>query len=638
MTLFFKPRIFSLIGIILVTLIRISPAQEPKIGDISDGSRSFPVHLLNLFDEEGALISPSDILPMPFSPKQTCIECHDYTRISKGWHFDAADPHVSRGRRGEPWVLSDPVSATQIPLSQRNWPGTMAPGSLGLTPFLFTEKFGRHLTGGGISENDSTESLDIYLRWLVSGKAEINCLACHDAESAHDQAEYDLQTARQNYRWAAAATSGFASVSGSAKQMPDNYDIYSGAIPDIRDAVPPRIKYNKNRFDQNGKVLFDIIREAPDQRCNFCHSAKTIGEKPIERWITDKDVHTAAGMACVDCHRNGIDHSMVRGYESEADITENPSAAAFSCAGCHLRELDLPIPSNGRLGAPYPRHKNIPVVHFDKLSCTSCHSGPWPEENAQRVKLSRAHALGTYSVKRSEDAVPYMYSPVYARGEDGKIAPHRLLWPAYWAFMEEDNIDPILPESVQLISLAFILADSVTAESNIAKLTAGEWPVFSEIQIIDILDSLKTVNPDAGTPVYICGGKLFSISNTGSIDEREHAAAVPYTWAFAHDVRPAEQSLGIRGCDDCHSVTAAFSFGNVQPALPADFAEGVRLSMTSFQDRGAIYPRIFAVTFLFRPFTKYLIMACGIVMFLVLLVFSLKGIDALLKKWPGTNS
>lgn len=638
MTKYFYPRALLPIGIILVILARTGFAQVSKLGDISDGNRSHPVHILDLFDEEGALIRLSDKTPMPFSPKQTCQECHDYGKISSGWHFNATDSEVSSGRRGEPWVLVDPVSATQVPLSHRNWSGTFKPEYFGLSPFFFTEKFGRHLTGGGISENDSNEPSDIYMRWMVSGKAEINCLSCHNAEPAHDQAEYDLQIIQQNYRWAATATSGFATVKGSAKAMPDNYDIYSGATPDISDAVPPSVEYDKNRFNSKGKVLFDIVREAPDQRCYFCHSAKSINESRIERWEVDKDVHLAAGLTCVDCHRNGLDHSITRGYEWEAENTGNSSVASFSCAGCHLRDRESPVPQSGRLGAPYPLHRGLPTVHFEKMTCTACHSGPLPTENAQRVKLSRTHALGTYNVKKGDDVVPYILSPVYVRDDDGKITPHRLIWPAYWAFMDGDNISPIAPENVQKITLAFILKDSLTDSTNIAELLAGNWPQFSEIQIIRILDSLKTLNPDDGTPVYICGGKLFSAADSTHLTKQDHPAAQPYTWAFAHDVRPAEQSLGIIGCTDCHSIDAAFSFGKVKAPMPFDFSEGSTISMTSLQELDTIYPRVFASTFLFRPILKHLISVCCIIILLILLLYVLKGLDAALKAWSGTDS
>ncbi|RPH35669.1 hypothetical protein EHM92_05810, partial [bacterium] len=64
-------------------------AQDTKnIGDISDGNRSQPVHLLKLYDERGVVIQPEDSPVVPFSTRETCRQCHDYAKISGGWHFD----------------------------------------------------------------------------------------------------------------------------------------------------------------------------------------------------------------------------------------------------------------------------------------------------------------------------------------------------------------------------------------------------------------------------------------------------------------------------------------------------------------------------------------------------------------------
>ncbi|MCP4726797.1 MAG: hypothetical protein GY863_17270 [bacterium] len=606
-------------------------AQESKIGDIPDGNRAPYVHVIPLLDEEGSVISPDDNIPMPFSLKQTCIECHDYSRISNGWHFNSADPEKPPGRRGEPWILVDPVSATQIPMSYRNWQGTVKPEILGLSPFLFTEKFGRHLTGGGVSENDSTESSDIYLRWMVSGKAEINCLSCHDAGLSHDQSQYDLQMSRQNYRWANAAASELASVYGSAKDMPDNYDIYSGVVHDKQNATPPSVEYDKTRFDSKGKVVFNLTRDIPEKRCSFCHSAITVSENGMNNWKADKDVHLAAGLTCVDCHRNGLDHSITRGYEWENSNSENRASASLTCAGCHIRDYDSPVPQSGRMGAPYPAHKGLPEIHFEKLSCTACHSGPWPNRTAQKVKLSRVHALGTHIAKKENEAVPAVFSPVFVKDEDDKISPHRLIWPSYWAFMQGDSIVPAVTRDIQAISLEVLREDTVTYSANIEELIAGKLPKFSKSQIIRILDSMKNLDPDGGNPVYICGGKLFSLSASGDVSVAEHPAAEPYTWAFAHDVRPKEQSLGIRGCGDCHSMDSPLSLGIVKADVPFDFTDGSALNMVSFQGKGSFYPRVFALTFLFRPVMKYIITICCVIIILVILLYALKGLDAISK-------
>ncbi len=617
---------------------------QPKLGDVADGSRADHVHILDLRDETGSLIRLDDPVPQPFSPKQTCQECHDYDLISDGWHFNAADPQVGAGRRGEPWVLVDPISATQVPLSYRDWPGALNPEELGLSPFLFTETFGRHLAGAGVSEEESDEPLDIYLRWLVSGRAEANCLGCHDREAGHDQAEYDRQMRQQNFRWAAAATSAFTTVTGSAKAMPDNYDIYSGGPLDLSGAPPPSVEYDKSRFNRQGKVLFEVPRRGPEERCYFCHSSATISEAREERWQADQDVHMAAGLTCVDCHRNGLDHLIIRGYEWEAEERGDSSVAAFSCAGCHIGDQESATPGNGGMGAPYPAHRGLPVSHFETLACTACHSGPWPSETAQRVKLSRTHALGTHGVKKGDFVAPYVLSPVYVRDDDGKIAPHRLIWPAYWGFMQGEANESALPiepaplEDVRTAALAAVLADEPEGGPNVARIQAGSWPLFSEAQMKRILEDLAGRFPEMGTPVDVGGGKVFSLVGSGLSAEEDHPAARPYSWALAHDVRPAERSLGIRGCDDCHALGAPFSFGTVLAPVPFEFADGAAIRMTSLQGMNAVYPRVFALSFLFRPLVKYTIFVCCMIMLLVILFYALRSLEVVLHTGSSDGS
>ncbi len=631
-------RLFLLLGCIFHILIGKSTAQEPKLGDEGDGNRSVPVHWINLFDQDSVLVRPGDTVPMPFSTKNTCQqECHDYARIEVGWHFNAWNPDVPAGRRGEPWVLADPVTATQAPVSHRDWERIFRPEVFGLTPFYFTETFGRHGLGGGISENDSTEDVDTFMRWRVSGKAEINCLACHDGEFGHDQAEYHRQMQFQNFRWAAAATSAFAIVTGAARNMPINYDVYSGVVHDIQNARAPKVEYDKSRFDSQGKIFFDIRRNVQNERCYFCHSSKYTGGEVWDRWHVDEDVHLSAGLTCVDCHRNGLDHMITRGYEWEAEVRNDPEVSTLTCRGCHMREQEDDYPANGRLGAPYPEHRGLPTIHFDKLSCTACHSGPVPDTDIGRVKLSRTHALGTHGVKKGDNVVPYIYSPVMALDEDGKIAPQRLMWPSFWAFENEGELTPIEPKKFQRMVLNVVQTDSLTDSLKIASMIAGNWANFSEAQTVQILDSLKILFPEAGVPVYVGGGKIFKAENGEIIASSGNPAAAPYMWAFAHDVRPAEQSLGIRRCEDCHATDAPFTFATVKAEIPFSFSTGEEIDIVSLQGMDSIYPRVFAFTFLFRPFFKILIIACCVIILFVLLYGSVRGTESILKSWSGQN-
>lgn len=558
---------------------------------------------------------------LPFSTKQTCLPCHDYDKISNGWHFNAGQAHVPPGRHGQPWILADQVSATQIPLSLRPWPGTFRPEQLGLSTLQFVQIFGRHMPGGGVGENEESKSAESYLRWMVSGNLEVNCLSCHDAERAHDQAEYAAQIARQNFRWAASASSGFATARGAARDMPDNYSIY-GSLMDNSTAIPPTVSYDSTRFNRQNKVFFDVVRKIPNERCYFCHSTKNLGARTSEKWHSDEDVHLVAGMMCVDCHRNGLDHNMVRGYEGEADETGNSFAATLTCHGCHLGDESAEIPVAGRLGAPRPKHAGIPPVHFEKLACTACHSGAWPDEQSQRVKTSQAHGLGTHGVNKSEMALPHIISPVFIEQADGTIAPHRMFWPAFWARLDSNNVTPLDFQNVRAIAATVVERDS---------LGTGDWPKLNSDQIIEILRTLIKQDSAAAQPVYISGGKLYRLDQSGKLAKEDHPAAQPYSWPFAHDVRPAAQSLGVRGCDDCHSLDAPIYFGKVAIDSPLESERTSTKTMVEFAGINGFYARVFALSFVLRPWLKTITFLASLILGAIVILYAFKGLTVVLE-------
>ena len=608
----------SLLIALLLVLSGRTAAQAPEnIGDVPDGNRSIPVHLIKLYDEFDHVIKLEDRPLMPFSPKQTCRKCHDYERIRRGWHFNAADSGSS-GRRGEPWVLVDPFSATQIPLSYRDWEGTHQPASIGLSSFGFLKIFGRHFPGGGIGEDERHQDLNDYMRWQVSGMLEVNCQSCHNADPAQSQSENGVQVLRQNFRWAATAGSGFATVQGSAGEMPDNFDLYSAVPPEYSSILPPTVSYNASRFDVAGRVLFNVPREMPQTQCLFCHSAKLIDPAVSERWQGEEDVHSAAGMICVDCHRNGLDHQIIRGYEGEAEATQRPAAASFTCKGCHMGIEGSSVPVGGRHGAPRPEHLGIPPVHFERLTCTACHSGPWPATTTYRVKTSRAHALGIPKANKSDDALPHIATPVFAKQADGTYAPHHVLWPAFWAFRGEKGLVPVALDHVRPL-LKEVLARDTT------RVVEG-WPVLKEPEIEEILQHLGQEDTKAGRPVYVSGGELYELEPDGTLGHREDAAAVPYLWPIAHDVRPKALSLGVRGCNDCHSTDAPFHFGSVAIASPYIALPDTVKPMLAYQDMNRVSAWIFSMSFLFRPGLKWLIIVCFLLLASVVLISAMRGL------------
>ncbi|MGD0781755.1 MAG: multiheme c-type cytochrome, partial [Candidatus Aminicenantales bacterium] len=340
------------------------------------GSRISPVHQIPLKDEYNQLIVPTETSPLPFSTRFSCAPCHDYDVIKGGWHFNAA-ADVPPGRPGEPWILLDERTGMQIPLSYRPWKGMWNPAALGLSNWDFTLLFGRHFPGGSVADPaDSAMTPDS--RWSVSGKIEINCLGCHNASRIQNPSEWAKQVLRENFRWAATAAAGLGEVGGMSSRLRPTWDLFDGPNPDDSEwAVAPSVKYNKTLFDSKHKAFLDINYKPDDARCLACHSSAPAGQAKRD---FDDDVHTAAGIKCAECHRNDVSHNMIRGYEGEGRI--NPAAAGedFTCRGCHLggETADGRTIVPGRMGAPRPVHKGLPEIHFQRLNCTVCHSGPLP--------------------------------------------------------------------------------------------------------------------------------------------------------------------------------------------------------------------------------------------------------------------
>jgi len=614
--------------LLVLCLSAFADTEQKLLGDESDGSRALPIHLIPLFyenedGEKGEKISPDDDPLLPFSTRWTCGSCHSYNIIKKGWHFNVLDSNVPAGRFGEPWIYYDPKLCIQIPLSYRGWPGTYRPEQIGLTEFKFTKIFGRHMAGGGSGEAEATE-LDDIGRQFVSGKLEINCLACHNAHYGQDMGGiggYAVQISRENFRWAAAASCEFGSVKGSAAALPETYDPF---MPDPDTKNAPTVTYRKEAFNENNEVHLQIVREVPDERCYYCHSdvyQKT--DEKAEKWTSDEDIHLTAGLKCVDCHRNGIDHNIIRGYAEEPGISKNPLAATSSCEGCHLPE-GKDEPEAGRLGAPVPTHPGIPTVHFEKLTCTACHSGPWPSEQTVLTKTSRAHRLGTPNVNKAKEVLPHINSPVFAQQPNGKIAPHKLLWPSYWATVEDQNVAPIDFDTITKV-IAPVLAGA-------SRPASGDWPELTTEYIAEGLKAL--VKSAKGTPVYISGGKLYQLDDSGKLSEEEHFAAQPYLWPIAHNVRPAAQSLGIRYCTDCHATDGPFFFGDVTVDSPIVAARGAK-KMVEFLKVRPFYTKAFAFSFVFRPWMKIIALGSCAVLAVVLLLYALKALACVVKALAG---
>jgi hypothetical protein len=719
-----------------------------------DGNRTTPAHLIPLRDENDQPIIPTETNPLPYSARFTCGPCHDYKTIQGGWHFGAMTATKS-GRPGEPWLQVDPKTGTVLPLSYRSWPGSYDPKATGLTAWDFTLLFGRHLPGGGPAEpSDEGVLADRASRWSVSGRAEVNCLACHNKSGRQDPSEWAKQVLRENLRWAATAAGGVGEVGGMASRLKETWDVYDGPnLDDHEWAVVPSVKYRAADFDSKHRYFFDLNYQPADDRCLACHS---VSAKDETQWSADADVHSTAGLKCADCHRNDLGHAIVRGYEGEAAETGNRTAESFTCRGCHLGENAAGEKSvvPGRLGAPFPKHTGIPLVHFKRLACTVCHSGPKPKEGFTRGRTSRANRLGIYGVATWATDMPAVIEPVYAKSAGHKIAPNRLVWPAFWAKISGKEVAPLKPEVVEAaagdilkpedrIAQALVALSQVMAEDEVPVLVSGKFvfapnvdggidsaerpgakadtvpfwgirkggdvlplvPDFDpaaadkdpavETRFQEFLQALgtvvnapgqpvivvkktlyklvdggldmsdapaelagaagagwlaegklaplgsdfdiRTVTAKAGTEqtlteeqvalvlaaldksgersdfVYVSGGRMFRLDKNGKLAAGAHPAAEPVTWPLAHNVRPAQQSLGWNGCTDCHSGGSDFFFTKLRGTGPLLTANVEKRSAASFMGLGGIFQRFFGLSFITRPLFKVVLAVCAFV-------------------------
>ena len=133
------------------------------------------------------------------------------------------------------------------------------------------------------SDEEEDGESPVFLRSQISGKYEINCLACHHADRKHNQSDAALEAAKQNYRWAATVASGLATVKGTASELEDTYD------PEF-DGQKIITQYDKSRFNSENKVFLDIVRKPPSNRCYFCHSTQDLQTPGKDEWVHNEDL------------------------------------------------------------------------------------------------------------------------------------------------------------------------------------------------------------------------------------------------------------------------------------------------------------------------------------------------------------
>ncbi len=703
-------------GTIAAMLLVDLAAQAEESRFAMTFSRSQYVHWIELYDATDTKIDPTDPHAPPYSPVFTCGRCHDYAAISRGHHFNALQPQAAAGRPGEPWIWTDTRTGTQLPLSYRGWPGTYDPRALGISTWDFLLKFGRHMPGGlaeAPAEDPSLRATDETAvettagdapvppgadngRWPLSGQLAIDCMACHGRATAHSPEAWWDQISKQNFAWAPVAALGIADVDGAVSNLPADFDPAAqreptppdaAAAPD--EAVPspdaatteaaenapaepaeptgpslPRTRYRALQLSADKKVFFDVVRTPSNNVCYYCHTTRRADAAAGPDWTHDEDVHLRAGMSCASCHRNDLEHHTVRGYEGEQHPS-GESVASLSCRGCHLDGTDEAVTqAGGRLGAPKPLHRGLPPIHLETLSCTACHAGPRPSPEALRVQTSMAHALGLPTHSLTAETEPGMVVPVMLQ-TDGVLYPHRMVWPAFWGQLRDDQLTPLNPDAAQEALRSTLrvrrnatftetlgkvtlsaedkatvlgadrasVADAELTDEERAKLarlaTTKSAEAFRE-KLGGALEALqKTLPSDGSQAVYVAGGRAYRRTADGAVETFSHPATQPYAWKLGHDVRPARWSSGATGCYECHALGTPIFDGKVTAIGPAPDPEPPTQRMAELAGYDRLQIDAWNLSFQGRSAFKWFGFVSAGVVGLILVSFLFVGLNGL---------
>ena len=391
---------------VLPAVLSAFAAFAAAAGDFN-GGRTVPVHRFTPVDRDGDKVAVRARMPEPMSQEKTCAQCHDVDKMRGGSHFRTGGTNdTANSVNREPWFLcSTNGSCRTVSLSDRG----------GMSAWEWTKTFGYAFPGGGIASCPEAmcEAAGCRQRWFVTGPLEMNCLACHSQDD-YDISEWAKQTLRENWSGAALAAAGFARVDGMNERLDDSWDSHLAENPDDHlYKVPQCIAYDSAKFDDKGRCTFRVGRPR-NENCLACHAVAEAGS--AARDIAG-DVHLQRGMRCIDCHSNGMDHRI----------------ETKSCASCHVEK--------GGSG-PKPVHAGIPLVHFEKLSCTVCHSGATKDGRRAQVRTMRANRIGIYGKAQWATDIPFIEEPFVRKNDDGKVELCRRAAVdgsncVYWAFAHD---------------------------------------------------------------------------------------------------------------------------------------------------------------------------------------------------------
>ncbi len=558
-------------------------AAQSQTGDRPERRRRVSCLPFHLRDEDGRIINPiaDPDIHVPYSPRRTCGACHDYSRITQGYHFQQGATVMADdfGAPDRPWDLSDGMVGKFNHMYFRQFARKelRSPQDFDLTAYEWVRECGVCHPGGGSMERDRdghqydvrqrTDSElaqlldgDYYgARWDESGVVEADCLTCHLPEGYYDFGIRVEQLRKLNYRYAATAAAGFGGIAGS-----------------VSEGDTPLVIYNARFFNVDGKVKLPIQRPT-DRNCLHCHDEASIKARGVSfQDHYNEDIHSERGIRCIDCHPGDINHNFAKPDSRELTLRDDLDGTMRSCEQCHLE---------GALNAPKMLHRALPAFHLTRIACTTCHVAPVQLVPVGTVDVSTGVILDLPAVPGVERFGAVAQSlPAYEIHEDGLIYPYNNVLPAWWGHKDGTIIYPLYLKEIQPAYAAVLRSiyeqrypsdkeaepeEDIPAnimEEIVAGLDDngdGKPEMNTEEEIRTMLAALKTVASrfDPIEPVYVKGNKVYELDAGGQLASRSERVAEPLHWPLSHNVAARNKALGYYGCTDCHSADSRFFFG-----------------------------------------------------------------------------
>lgn len=401
-----------------------------------------------------------------------------------------------------------------------------------------TGKFGYQLSGRDpVLDGDYTAfsggDPNFGVPWDKSGVLEADCLMCH--LKGYDWKIRSAALNGRKFRWAPAVGAGWAEVEMGKDKS---------GLPLVKSLT---INYNKIGKADFKNLANQIIKKIPAENCWYCHY--TADTKKRGRTVDPyKDIHILKMRTCVICHPSDDQHNFAKGDAALSSVRDDLDLTMKTCRDCHLnREYKT---------APYPEKHTFPPLHYGMISCEACHipykdvPGKLVFDNATTGRTIEYHT----DIFLDFDAqYPKRWMPVL-KMRRGKIRPFKELISIWWGDLNDKTgvVAPLYLWKIRDLKKPDFKDDNGDGKQEIN--TFEEIKAFL-LALQGARD--KFGNPIARNPALAKGGKIYKLAGSGLTFYRDRQAE-SHGFSISHNVLPATEAIGVKGCKECHTKDSAF--------------------------------------------------------------------------------